>query len=427
MSRTQFVRDTFGDSALEESLKIDPTKNLKYIKWIASSLNSGISAEDIKGTLDLYIRHKKALKQKDIYKWSASDLEFELKEILSKKSVKLKKDASDYDCILNTESISLIRLNSVNSAYIHSKGTKWCIGMSGSKYFLNYSEKYIFYVLHLKKEDKKFAFLLENTSNGFVIYQIFNNEDANILRKQTAENSLTSDMLSQTHYITQLNEYVPIILEHVSNSIPPLIYALNNDDDSIECYDIGFVASFIETNNINVKGIKIPKTIKRLYHYNKKTVEEVEFAKSLDESEMEEFIDNFNIISAAVINIKSNNIGLLLKIIRSYDNVDYNSTKIVACISKKNPDMLQFLSKTQFKELLKYNNSIASLGGDEIFIKNIDCFEPELYELFIKTVGVKNLKKVLTNCDIPFGFKKLILSRILTKSQASRSKLIKYK
>jgi hypothetical protein len=428
MSRIQFVKDNFGDSALEAALKIDPTKNLKYIKWIASSLSDGSSAEDIQGTLDLYIRYKRSLEQKDIYKWKAPELEAKLKYILSKATVRLKTDSSDYDSILNTEAASLIRLNSLNSAYIHSKGTKWCIGMSGAKYFSNYSEKYIFYVLHLKKENKKFAFLLINTNDGYDIFQIFNGEDRNILQKQTAMHSITVEMLLETNYLAQLNEYIPIILEHASDNNPPLIYALNNDDDSVESYDIEFVVKFIRINKITVKSTKVPKTIKRLYRYNEKAVTEIEFGRSLNELEMEEFISNSNIIKAAISNINYNNIGLLLKIIRHYDNQECsNNIEVIIAIINKNPSMLPFLSKFQFKKLLLTNFEVAYLNGVDVFIENIDCFGPELYGEFTKTIGVKNLKKVLTTCDIPFEFKKTILTKILTKSQISRNKLIKYK
>src|SRR5690606_14104908 len=143
---------------------------------------------------------------------------------------------------------------------------------------------------------------------------IFNDNDTQILYNPIHSNSGASFSNhikgSDIDYAGYLEKYSKSIFEHVNNTEPPLVHAIFCNDDAVDNYDIEYIAKFIKENKINI-GRKIPKLIKRLYKYSDQLVSKKDFRAVLSEEEIPEYIDDIEIVNAALSNIKNENISLL--------------------------------------------------------------------------------------------------------------------
>src|SRR5690606_22269114 len=159
----------------------------QYKPWIEKQITSGHKKPDVIASLDYFLKHKVKFEDKHLENYDAKVLEDKIKEIefskISGLVEKLKED-KDYVLIHSDSEYNVFRIHTKKAVKKLGKGTQWCITMSDTSYFEDYSEECLFYFLIRKyrKNDKldKIAaayFISENRSEYY-------DQNDNLIRKK---------------------------------------------------------------------------------------------------------------------------------------------------------------------------------------------------------------------------------------------------
>jgi len=191
-NREEQVKSKYPNVDLNTCKNLDPSVNKKFIVWIARELEAGNLPQDIGPTVELFVSQHERLKKKDIYEYTAKELEDELKDIGSSNRANRKKktiyNTKFSEMIGNHQGYKLYRILTRSAAQEKGKNTRWCITMENTNYFLSYtSDGSVFYMAIKLKEDSednnKLAFLVrrnEEKQNEYVSCECYNVKDVNL-------------------------------------------------------------------------------------------------------------------------------------------------------------------------------------------------------------------------------------------------------
>lgn len=144
----------------------DPSGRHKYLNYATKVLVSGQALEtEIADVVDLFHKFRDRLEKKDIYAYpnftELRDLLFDIRNELGGKSKRQQKNeikTSGGEKIYEDDQCVVMRVDTKAAACFYGSGTKWCITMSGQRYFEQYSgENFLFYFVLRKDLDKENA------------------------------------------------------------------------------------------------------------------------------------------------------------------------------------------------------------------------------------------------------------------------------
>jgi hypothetical protein len=159
-------------SVLDEIVTIDPTKNNKYVGWLCKQyINEPFDIDSIKSYIEEYdvLVNKKSINA-DINSFkSINDFINEIDKVNSTRSASLKELQTDFDVIMDNETLYIVRPNSYEasrklglSTFAHrnneqsgSKDSVWCTTYSNSSHWNDYYYKHnvTFYYCKIKDEN----------------------------------------------------------------------------------------------------------------------------------------------------------------------------------------------------------------------------------------------------------------------------------
>lgn len=171
--------------SVDQVKELDPSKNLKFVAWIAEQLHRGHRVEDIRPTLKMFIENTPRLPvdKRDIFRFEdLKTLENMLKDMGSSKrqTKKVTKDAHAVYLGVH-DNYKVYRIDQQEAAILYGKNTRWCITQAGTDYFMDYrSNNNLFYFLIRENPTKrmvkshKYAFVVNKSD---ATEEIFNAQD----------------------------------------------------------------------------------------------------------------------------------------------------------------------------------------------------------------------------------------------------------
>jgi len=156
--------------------------------WIKREVQKGYVEADVVATLSYFQNNKYKFKERDIFKYDASDLEKIIKEGNIKSSNdKKRENRGKYKIIKQTEEFVVVRPDDLTASAFWGLGTQWCITMTNAEYFHNYlDENHVFYFLidktkqNQNKGSKICISILKNSKNKVAKTTYFLADDTQI-------------------------------------------------------------------------------------------------------------------------------------------------------------------------------------------------------------------------------------------------------
>ena len=220
-SRIDDVEEKYPDLDTDSLIALDPSKNHKYLMWIATQVANGEDSNSIGDLVSFFDKNLRLFKNKDLNSYkTASELEEAEEKIRqqglqSKTQQKRQARAEGSDVIFSDGPFFLVHVKSTEASCFYGAGTKWCISAREENMFNEYSSKnVIFYFLIDREADQhsrfsKLAFSVErDMQNRIRNIKLFDATDKEI-NTRTAQNKMGAVFKKALTIVKQLAPMAP--------------------------------------------------------------------------------------------------------------------------------------------------------------------------------------------------------------------------
>jgi hypothetical protein len=158
MARLRDLKKTYGETKVAQAVKIDPTKNNKYVEWM---LKSGEPMEKLGESIKFFHENAKRMKSADIYQYKTFiELKSDIERVGESKRAQ-EKAAKESAIKLYEDSDWLVVFPSDKAAAVlYGKGTRWCINSDDRTDYEEYVSCGTTFYFVISKKDAKSKFCL---------------------------------------------------------------------------------------------------------------------------------------------------------------------------------------------------------------------------------------------------------------------------
>jgi hypothetical protein len=140
MSRISNLENKYGSDLVKSALALsDPSKNGKYLAWVASQIHAGTPTDKVESCVVFFHNNRGRLAKKDIYQYTFDALSQEIQHIGKSKRAQEAEVSENTIKVYENNRWLVVMPQDKHGIIKYGKGTKWCLTQKDTAYWEEYT------------------------------------------------------------------------------------------------------------------------------------------------------------------------------------------------------------------------------------------------------------------------------------------------